>query len=176
MFGPALLINPVTDYKIRKRSVYLPEGTGWYDLKSGKYIGGGQTIEADAPYSDIPIFVREGSILPCGPEMEYTSEKPADPIHLFIYAGADASFELYEDEDINYNYEKGMFAFIPFKYEEENKTLFIGKRKGEFPGMLKSRTFEIVWITKDKPNSLDFKIKADKIIKYEGEQISIEME
>ena len=176
MFGPALLVNPVTDYKVRQRSVYLPEGSGWYDLKSGKYIESGQTIEADAPYTDIPIYVREGSILPCGPEIQYTSEKPADPIRLFVYTGADGSFEIYEDEDINYNYEKGMLTFIPLQYNESEKTLTIGKRKGEFPGMLKSRTFEIVWIAKDKPSGLDFKIKADETANYTGKQISLEMD
>jgi alpha-D-xyloside xylohydrolase len=173
MFGPALLINPVTDYKARERSVYLPERSGWYDMKTGKYLDGGQTITANAPYTDIPIYVKEGSIIPCGPEVQYTSEKPADPIRLFVYTGADAFFELYEDEDINYNYEKGMFSFIPFRFTQNNMTLTIGKRKGEFPGMLKSRTFEIVWITEDKPRALDFKIKADKVVTYTGEEISI---
>ncbi len=89
MFGPSLLVNPVTEYKARTRSVYLPAGTGWYNLKSGAFVQGGQTIQADAPYGDIPVFVKEGSIVPCGPEIEYTDQKPADTIRLFIYTGAD---------------------------------------------------------------------------------------
>lgn len=175
MFGPSLLVNPVTDYKARKRYVYLPNGSGWYDLKSGNFNEGGQTVEADAPYTDIPIFIKEGAIIPCGPEIEYTSEKTADPIRLFVFTGADASFQLYEDEEINNNYEHGKFTIIPIKYDSKTKILSIDKREGEFNGMLKSRTFEIVWITKDRPLGLDFNIKADKIIDYNGEQVSIEM-
>jgi alpha-D-xyloside xylohydrolase len=176
MFGPCLLINPVTDYKARNRSVYLPAGSGWYDLKSGKFYEGGQTIEAEAPYADIPIFVKEGSILPCGPEIEYTSEKTSDPIRLFVYTGADGTFKIYEDETINYNYEKGLFTLIPMQYSEQSKILTIGKREGEFDGMLKSRKFEIVWITEDKPSGLNFKIKADKMVIYNGESLSIKMD
>jgi alpha-D-xyloside xylohydrolase len=112
MFGPALLVNPVTEYKVRTRKVYLPAGSGWYDLKSGQYHKGRQAIQADAPYTDIPLFVKAGSILPCGPEIQHTEEKPADPIRLFVYTGGDGSFTLYEDENVNYNYEQGKFAII----------------------------------------------------------------
>jgi alpha-D-xyloside xylohydrolase len=145
MFGPALLINPVYTYKARTRQVYLPAGTGWYDLRSGRHFQGGQTIQAEAPYTDIPLFVRAGSILPCGPEIQYTAEKPADPIRLFVYTGADGSFDLYEDEEVNYNYEQGKYSIIPLYYSEKDQTFTIGQRKGEFSGMLKSRTFEIIW-------------------------------
>ena len=175
MFGPALLINPVTEYKARAREVYLPSGTGWFDLKSGKYFKGGQTIRADAPYTDIPIFVKEGSIIPCGPEIQFASQKSADPIRLFIYTGSDGSFTLYEDEDTNYNYEKGKFALIPFKYNEKNHTLTIGKQQGEFDGMLKSRTFEIIWMNKSKTAGMDFTSKPDVIIKYDGSEHSVKM-
>jgi alpha-D-xyloside xylohydrolase len=176
MFGPSLLINPVVEYKARARNVYLPEGTGWFDLKSGKYFEGGQIINADAPYTDIPLFVKEGSIIPCGPEIQYTDEKPADPIRLFVYSGKDGLFTLYEDENINYNYEKGMFALIPFIYNEEEKSLTIGKREGKFPGMLETRTFEIVWITKQKPSAMDFLSKPDKTVVYDGTHQIIKME
>ena len=176
MFGPALLVNPVTEYKARSRNVYLPDGSGWYDLKSGKYFEGGQTITADAPYSDIPIFVKEGSIISCGPDIQYTDEKPADPIRLFVYTGSDGSFTLYEDENINYNYEKGIFSLIPFSYNEKEKTLTIEKRQGEFQGMLEVRTFEIVWIKKEKQSSLDFISKPDVVITYIGSQQIIKME
>ena len=175
MFGPALLINPVTEYKARSRSVYLPEGTGWYDLKSGKYFKGGQTINADAPYTDIPIFVREGAIIPCGPEIQYSNEKPADPIRLFIYTGSNGSFTLYEDENTNYNYEKNIFSLVPFSYNDKEKILTIGKRQGEFSGMLGTRTFEIVWITKDHSTGLDIYSKPDQSITYDGSQIIINM-
>lgn len=168
MFGPAFLVNPVTEYKARARNVYLPEGSVWYEFHSGKNFEGGKIIKADAPYSDIPVFIKEGSIVPCGPEIQYTDEKPADPIRLFVYTGRDASFNLYEDENVNYNYEKGAFSIIPFQYNEKNKTLIIGKRQGQFPGMLENRTFEIMFITKSKPSGFDFGSEPDVIIKYDG--------
>lgn len=175
MFGPSLLINPVTEYKARMRSVYLPAGTEWYDIRSGKHSGGGRTINADAPYSEIPIFVKEGTILPCGPEIEYAMEKPADPIRLFVYTGCDGSFTLYEDEDVNYNYEKGMFSTIPLSYNEKGKVLAIGKREGEFPGMLKTRTFEIVWLGKHNASGMDFQARPDATVTYDGGECSIRM-
>ena len=176
MFGPALLINPVTKFKARTREVYLPSGTGWYELRSGKYFEGGQTIEADAPYSDIPIFVKEGSIILCGPEIQYSNEKPADPIRLFVYTGKDASFTLYEDEGINYNYEKRVFAQISLIYNEKDKSLTIHGRQGEFPGMLETRTFEIVWISRDKPSGLNFEKEPDTTIRYNGKMKSIKIQ
>jgi len=176
MFGPALLVNPVTEYKARTRQVYLPAGSGWYELKSGQYFKGGQTIQADAPYTDIPLFVRAGSILPCGPEIQYTDEKAANPIRLFVYTGADGSFTLYEDENVNYNYEQGKFAMIPLSYNEKDHILTIGNRPGEFPGMLATRTFEIVWIGAQKPSGLNFLSQPDVIVTYDGEQQSIKME
>jgi alpha-D-xyloside xylohydrolase len=176
MFGPALLVNPVTEYKARTRAAYLPAGTGWYDLKSGRFFKGGQTIQADAPYTDIPVFVKAGSILPCGPEIQYAAEKPADPIRLFVYTGADGSFALYEDENVNYNYEKGKFSMIPMSYNEENHVLTIGKQEGEFPGMLGKRTFEIVWIGERKPSGLDFLSKPDVTVTYDGNEQSVKAE
>lgn len=121
MFGPSLLINPVTEFKARSRNIYLPQNTAWFGLFDGKYYEGGKTILVDAPYENIPIFVKAGSIILFGPEIQYASEKPANPIKLFIYTGNDASFTLYEDEDINYNYEKGMFSTITFNYNEKKK-------------------------------------------------------
>jgi len=176
MFGPSLLINPVTRYKVRERSVYLPDKTGWYDLKSGKYFSGGKTIIASAPYKDIPIFIKEGSIIPFGPEIQYSNEKPADSLILYVYTGADATFELYEDENVNYNYEKGAFSIIPFKYNEKNRTLLIGKRQGEFPGMPEIRTIKVVWVTKEKNVKLDFNIKGDAILKYDGSEKYVKMD
>jgi alpha-D-xyloside xylohydrolase len=176
MFGPALLVNPVTEYKARKRPVYLPSESGWYDLRSGRYLEGGQTVQADAPYTDMPIFVKAGSILPCGPEIQYTTEKLSDPIRLFVYTGADGSFTLYEDENVNYNYENGMYSMIPLSYNEKDHLLTIGKRQGEFPGMLTTRTFEIVWIGEQKPSGLSFESKSDVTVTYDGTQQSIKME
>ena len=176
MFGPALLINPVTEYKVRAREVYLPAGTGWYELKSGRYFEGGRSIQADAPYSDIPIFVKEGSIIPCGPDIQHTSEKPAEPIHLFVYTGNDGKFILYEDEDINYNYEKGAYSRIPFNYDENSGLLIIGKRQGEYPGMLQERTFEITWISKERAAGFDPVFSADKTVRYIGNKLVIKQD
>ncbi len=176
MFGPALMVNPVTEYKARTRSVYLPAGTGWYDLKSGQHYKGGQTILSNAPYSDIPIFVREGSIIPFGPAIQYSDEKPADPIRLMVYTGSDGVFTLYEDENVNYNYEKGKFSMIPFSFNEANHLLTIGERQREFDGMLQERTFEILWVTVDNKKGLNFEDKPDVIVKYDGAAQSIKIE
>ena len=155
MFGPSLMINPVYAYQLRERKVYLPKGTGWYDLYSGKYFEGGQSINAAAPYERMPIFVKQGSIIPVGPELQYTTEKPEDTIRLFVYTGSNASFTLYEDEGTNYNYEKGKFSTIQMDYDEATKAFTIGERKGNFDGMLQERVFEIIWMAKDKPHQFN---------------------
>jgi alpha-D-xyloside xylohydrolase len=173
MFGPSLLINPVYEYKQRQRELYLPQSAGWYNLYSGKFYAGGQKINADAPYERMPVFVKAGSIIPFGPELQYTSEKPADTITLNVYTGADASFNLYEDEGTNYNYEKGDYSNIPLHYNEDTKMLTIGKRKGEFEGMLKNRVFKITWIDKNENIGLDVRSKPDAMVKYNGEKILI---
>ncbi|ATP57528.1 alpha-xylosidase [Pedobacter ginsengisoli] len=175
LFGPSLLINPVYKYKERNREVYLPSGQGWYDLYTGKYFNGGQTIKADAPYEKMPVYVKEGSIVPTGPELQYTSEKPADPITLFVYTGKNASFSLYEDEGTNYNYEKGAFATIDFNYDENTKTLTVGSRKGSFKGMQDSRTFKIVVITPKSARALDFNQKVNQSFTYSGKAVTIKL-
>jgi len=175
MFGPSLLINPVYEYRARSRQVYLPAGTGWYELQTGRYREGGQIIEADAPLANIPIFVKAGSIIPIGPELQYSDEKPADPIRLLVYTGSDGSFRLYEDENINYNYEQGLFSEIPFYYNENDGILTIGEREGEFPGMLQERTFEIVKITPTQPRRFDLTGKPDQIVKYDGSELVIKL-
>jgi alpha-D-xyloside xylohydrolase len=175
MFGPSLLINPVYTYKARTKAVYLPATTGWYNLYTGTYEKGGKYVNADAPYERMPIFVKEGAILPFGPDIQYTAEKPADPITLYVYTGKDGEFTMYEDENTNYNYEKGAYATIPIKYNEASKTLTIGDRKGTFPGMLNERTFRIVWVTPTAAKSLDFDRKVDNEVKYSGKALSVKM-
>jgi alpha-D-xyloside xylohydrolase len=170
LFGPSLLINPVYNYRQRSRKVYLPDGQGWYDLNSGKFFNGAQTITVNTPYDRIPVFVKEGSIIPFGPALQYTSQKRADTITLFVYTGKNASFDLYEDEDTNYNYEKGSFAIIKMGYDEQAKTFTIYDRKGKFPGMLQKRVFNIVWITKNKISGLDFEQQPNEQLIYDGER------
>jgi alpha-D-xyloside xylohydrolase len=175
MFGSSLLINPVCEYKQTKRELYLPKCAGWYDLYSGKWHAGKQKITADAPYEQMPVFVKAGSIIPFGPELQYTTEKPADTITLNIYTGADASFELYEDEGANYNYEKGSFSIITIKYNEATKTVTISDRKGTFNGMLQKRTFRINIITPNATKRLDPDAKGDKEVLYEGKKLVIKL-
>jgi alpha-D-xyloside xylohydrolase len=174
MFGSSLLINPVGEYKQRSRELYLPKSAGWYDLYSGKWFAGGQKIVADAPYERMPVFVKAGSIIPFGPDLQYTSEKPADTITLNIYAGADASFNLYEDEGTNYNYEKGDFTTTLIRYKESAKTVTIENRQGAFNGMLQKRTFCINLISPVKARSLDFDAPSDKVISHEGKKLTIQ--
>src|SRR5690606_34180213 len=112
LWGPSLLINPVTEKGATTRNVYLPEGVNWYNLYSGQIVQGGQDILAKAPYERIPVFVKAGAILPIGGTLQYTTEKKQDLVDLYIYAGADGAFSLYEDEGVNYNYEKGLYSRI----------------------------------------------------------------
>lgn len=175
LFGPSLLVNPVYHYQQRNREVYLPNGRGWYDLYTGKYTEGGTTIQADAAYERMPVFVKEGSILPLGPALQYTSERPADTITLFVYTGKDADFSLYEDEGTNYNYEKGAYATIPITWNQHTKTLTIGDRQGSFPGMLQKRTFRVIWVTKDRAKECNAALAADNQVIYKGKSINIKM-
>ncbi len=171
MFGPSLLINPVYQYQQTSRPVYLPKTAGWYDLYTGQWYAGGQKITAAAPYERMPVFVKAGSIIPVGPALQYTFEKPADTITLNIYSGANGSLNLYEDEGVNYNYEKGAYATIPVTYNDATKTVTIDSRNGSFSGMLQRRVFHINIIRSGKAKPLQFDGKADKTIAYTGEKI-----
>jgi alpha-D-xyloside xylohydrolase len=173
MFGPALMACPVGYYKARNRSVYFPKQSGWYDLYTGEHIQGGQRLIVDAPYERIPVFVREGSILPFGPEMQYSDERPADSITLYVYAGSNGQFQLYEDEGTNYNYEKGKCSTIDITYDDSAKTLTFGKCNGDFKGMLKERTFRIVYVTADQPRALDFEPQHVPVVNYKGNQVVV---
>jgi alpha-D-xyloside xylohydrolase len=145
LFGPAILVNPVTDPGAISRRLYLPKAR-WYDFWSGAPVEGGRAIEAEAPLERMPLYVRAGSILPLGPAIEYTGEKPADPIELRVYRGADGHFTLYEDEGDTYHYEQGQYATIAFDWNEAARSLTIGPRQGSFPGMLAARTFHVVFV------------------------------
>ena len=166
LFGPALMVCPVYTYGARSREVYFPDTCGWYDFYTGRYMAGGRQV-VDAPYERIPLYVREGAIIPYGPDMQYSDEKPADEITLYVYQGQDGEFTLYEDENVNYNYEKGAYALIPMAYNEAEGTLTIGDREGAFPGMLKERTFKIVTVNKAKAQPFDLKA-AGRVVKYDG--------
>lgn len=173
MCGPSILVSPVYQYKAQNRSLYLPAGQGWFDFYTGKYRTGGQIILADAPYQRLPLFIKEGSIIPAGPVLQYTDEKPADPLTIYVFTGKDASFTLYEDEGVNYNYEKGKYSMIEFTYEQSTRTLTVHDRQGEFAGMLKSRTFLIQFISQDKPGGFDKAGSGIKKLKYTGSRKQI---
>ena len=149
MFGPAFLVAPVYEYGARSREVYFPECEGWYDFYSNEFLSGGESRTVAAPYGRMPLYVRAGSIVPFGPEIQWSDEKPADVIDLYIYQGADGEFTLYEDENVNYNYEKGLCSKIDFKYDDRMKLLSIEERQGEFPGMLEERTFNVIPVSKN---------------------------
>ena len=175
MFGPSLMACPVSAYKARNRAVYFPAGRGWYDLYTGRHLDGGQRLVVDAPLERIPVFVPEGSIIPFGPEMEWSDEKPAELIHLYIYGGRDAQFTLYEVEGTNYNYEKGKYATIDITYDDNRRTLTIGQRRGSFPGMLKQRRFRVVYITKDNPQTLDLDRTDGRVVDYAGKSLDVKL-
>jgi alpha-D-xyloside xylohydrolase len=173
MFGPAFLVSPVTTPQVMSRDVYLPAGTSWVDFWNGQTLVGGQTVTANAPISIMPLFVRAGSIVPLGPVVQYATEKPADPIELRVYRGADGQFALYEDEGDNYNYEKGKFATIPISWNEAKHALEIGKRTGDFSGMLKERTFNIVWVSANHGAGISVTEKPDAVVHYTGKSVTV---
>ncbi len=173
LFGPAFLVSPVTTHKARTRQVYLPSTQGgWYDFWTGAARSGG-TIETRAPIDEIPLHIRAGAIIPLGPELQYTDEKPADPLTLLVYTGADGAFTLYEDEGSNNNYERGAFTRIPVRWAQTAQTLTIGAREGSYPGMLARRKFQIVFVTGNKPVLFSFTPRADRTVDYDGRAIVI---
>ena len=176
MFGSALMACPVGEYQKYSREVYLPKQKGWYDFYTGAYHAGGQTIVADAPYDKIPVFIPEGAILPIGPEMQWSDEKKPELIDLYVYAGKDGSYTLYEDEGTNYNYEKGKYAVIDFKYDDARKQVTIGARKGSFDGMLQKRRFNIILVDQKKQQGVNLaKSPKGKVVKYSGQAITVKL-
>jgi alpha-D-xyloside xylohydrolase len=167
MFGPALLINPITDAGVTSRQVYLPSAK-WIDFWTGAQVNGGTTVTAQAPLQTIPIYVRAGSIVPMGPELQWATEKPADTIELRVYPGADGSFTLYEDENDNYNYEKGQYATIPISWNDATQKLTIGGRQGTFPGALTKRVFNVVIVSQNHGVGEGFTANPDSRILYTG--------
>ena len=196
MFGPALMACPVGYYKARNRAVYFPKQTGWYDLYNGQLIIEkgestaaannsqssiansqltGRRLVVDAPYERIPVFVREGAIIPFGPAMQWSDEKAPELINLYVYAGQDGTFQLYEDEGTNYNYEQGRYATIDIAYNDAARTVTFSARKGQFPGMLKARRFNIVLVTPDAPKPLNLDNPEGTMVQYNGKAVSVKL-
>ncbi len=172
MFGPSILVNPVTEAGATSRHMYLPQTT-WYDFWTGAAVEGGKYVDASAPIDRLPLYVRAGAIIPLGPDVQYATEKPADPIELRVYRGASGDFVLYEDENDTYNYEKGVYATIPMHWDDAAKTLTIGARKGQFPGMLQKRTFKVVFVGADHGTGIGQTGQADKVVEYNGAAVTV---
>ena len=177
LFGPAFLVAPVTEFKARSRSVYLPAGTLWYDYYSGRSMRGGQTITAAAPYERMPLFVRAGSIVPTGPAIQHTRDPRAHrgPLTLNVYTGADGSFSIYEDDGTSRQYLNGAWSRIPLSYDEVSKTLTIGPREGSYPGMAARRTIHVRWMKPGSPRPLAFDARPDATITYSGGQQTVKL-
>jgi len=194
MFGKSLLVNPVTEpmyikktgegrnaiatedfSTVKTKEVYLPAGTDWFDFWTGEKFSGGKKIKKETPFDIIPLYVKAGSILPFGPQVQYATEKKWDDLEIRIYPGADGKFVLYEDENDNYDYEKGVYSTIDFNWDDRKKTLTIGDRNGSFPGMLAERKFNIVVAKKDKAIGANSAETPDKVVNYDGRKVVIKL-
>ncbi|MCM1256002.1 MAG: DUF5110 domain-containing protein [Duncaniella sp.] len=191
MFGKSFLVRPVTDSlytyqddkrnglikdmsNIGKTDVYLPSGAKWYDFWTNELLAGGQTVSRETPIDIMPVYVRAGSIVPWGPDVQYATEKNWDNLEIRIYPGQDAEFILYEDENDNYNYEKGVYSTIKFSWNDATNTLTIADREGDFPGMLLNRKFRIVRVN-DKSGIGDAPMKGGRTVKYNGREIKVKI-
>jgi alpha-D-xyloside xylohydrolase len=154
-----------------KRDVYLPAAPAWYDFWTGKLLKGSQDIEADAPLERMPLFVRAGSIVPIGPQIEYAAQDPAGPIELRIYRGADGEFDLYEDAGDGYEYEKGEHSIIRCFWNDRNSSLTIGAREGSFPGIVEDRRFRVVLVADGRGVGADVTGAANAEVRYKGKEV-----
>ena len=153
MFGKSILVAPVTESSKTEWNVYLPKAAGWFDFWTGKLFKGGQKVKTDAPLDRIPLFVKAGSIIPMGKIIQSTAEK-SDTLEIRIYKGANGEFTLYEDEGDNYNYEKGKYSNISFRWNEKNQSLTIGDKQGNYSGSLTKRVFNIVLVSENNGNGI----------------------
>ena len=164
MFGKSLLVAPVTEPGVRSVEVYLPGASGWYDFWTGRSFGGG-SVTADAPADRMPIFVRAGSVLPMGPVVQSTAEAKGDSLEIRVYRGADGAFTLYSDGGDGYDYEKGKYQEIPFRWDDHRQVLFIGAAAGSYPGALKTRVFRVVW--------LGGRGEVTRLVQYSGKEMTV---
>ena len=172
LFGPALLVAPITAYKARTRQVYLPSGATWYDFYTGELNRGGRTITAAAPFERIPLYVRAGSIIPTGPVVQHTAEQQNAPLTLQVYTGANGTGSVYEDDGLSRQYLQGKYARIPLQYDEATRTLTIGAREGSYGGMAKTRTISVRWIKPGRALDLD---SADQTLTYTGAPLTVRL-
>ena len=170
LYGRSILVAPVTNLE-SVRPVYLPDGV-WYDFWTGERVASGMIAEREYAIDDMPVFVCGGSIIPCGPDVQFASEKPWDSLQLRIYPGADADFELYYDEGDGYAYENGSFAVIPVHWDDSSRTLTVGRRTGSYPCMPETVELRIVLVGPEKACGLDIS-SCDVSARYTGEALSL---
>lgn len=173
MFGKSILVAPVTS-GVRRRSLYLPEGTQWIDFWTGEMQRGGQEISREAPIDIIPLYVKAGSIVPVGPSVQFATEKLWDDLQVRIYPGADGEFTLYEDENDNYNYEKGKYTTVRMTWSDKDRQLTIHPRQGSYDGMLQNRNFRIVVVDNLKGLGLDNESYTVNV-EYKGKKLNIKL-
>lgn len=194
MFGKSILVSPVTramyvkpvtkgmdtlmaeDFsKVRSKELYLPAGTDWYDFWNGERRKGGEYVSRKTPLDLMPVYIKAGSLIPMGPRVQFAGEKKWDDLEIRIYPGADGKFVLYEDENDNYNYEKGIYSAVELQWDDKKGILTIGDRQGSFPGMLTSRQFSIVLVNTANGIGEDRSLQPDKTVTYTGNKILIKL-
>ncbi|MBL0300558.1 MAG: DUF5110 domain-containing protein [Cytophagaceae bacterium] len=192
LFGKSIMVCPVTkamyvsqkiengdsvmveDFgKVKTKESYLPAGSDWYDFWTSEKISGGKNIVKETPIETIPLYVKAGAIIPFGPEVQYATEKKWDHLQINVYAGANGTFVLYEDENDNYNYEKGVYSTIQLNWDDKKQILTINDRNGSFPGMLEKRTFDITLITEKTEAGQKMVSKSEKSVSYERKKVII---
>ena len=141
--GHALLTSPVQEAKPKQVKTYLPKGADWWNYFTGERVKGGQEVCSPAKLDAFPLYVRAGSIIPYGPDVQWSDEKSLENLEVVVYPGANGAFTFYEDEGEGYGYEQGLYSEIVFRWDDAAKKLTIESRRGEFPGMLAKRTFRV---------------------------------
>jgi len=173
MQGPSVLVAPVTEAGAVNRSVYLPTNTEWYDFWTGARVEGGKRVTRNTPLFIMPLYIRAGSILPLGPEVQYAGEKPDAPVELRIYPGHDGILRLYEDDGTTYDYEKKQYSWIPMQWDDDTKTLTIGDREGSFPGEQVTRSFNIVIVGAGRGEGE--KESVGQTVTYDGSALTLHL-
>jgi alpha-D-xyloside xylohydrolase len=174
LFGPAFLVNPVVNAGATSRSVYFPAGT-WYDFWTGETTDGGSRSSVSAPLDTIPLFIKAGSIVPMGPNIQYATES-IDPLEIRVYRGQDGAFTIYEDTGDTYEYENGEYSLISIDWNESAQQLTIGARQGSYSGMPTDRTFNIVWVGPNHGHDIDVTAAPDQVVDYDGSEVVVEAE
>lgn len=173
MFGESFLVAPVIADRTTRRNVYLPAGHKWINFWTGKSYDGGRSVSTPATSDIIPLYVKAGSIIPWGPDVQYSNEKKWDNLEIRVYPGADGSFTLYEDENDGYEYEKGQYTEIEFSWNDAERTLTIGARNGSFPGMLQTRKFNICKVSMLRGFGDAHTVMVSAQVEYDGKEITV---